>query len=521
MKNEKGITLIKLCILITIYLSIIVVSIYFLKSSYKIANLENFVAKMELIQEKVNLIRNQYKSWENYDANEPGNYYAYLQYLEFPNANSSANIYIEDFNRIISELNNSDKAYWDSNTDSIIANYCYFNPNDLEKYLDLKDINLYVIINFYTGNIICKDGIIDKGETNEIIYRQYDTEIGNPLVSIPINNNSIFSDIEIIENNGLNQKVKVYLVSEDEANQNIPTIQEIYYLDSEEDDIKKKCSNLQDYIYVDSEKSAYFTINTSGKYSFIIKDINYIEYPKVDLEVNLCNPPVLAEGMKGIYWDQDGNEIEIENEKDPNWYNYSSENLKMANAKSQDGNYWVWLPRFIYKESKEITNLDFVSGTSISSTRNKQTTDYRVHEAFETDNKLRGIWIAKFQVNGEKENNVSIVPGKPLTVLSKKDAIFNIENCIDTNLKSFTKLMSDEERNAAIIFSKSENIDITNDLIYYAGGAANEKGYINNTNYSSTNNVYGIYDLITSQNELTINSYDSEEGRYRPVMAIK
>ena len=54
-----------------------------------------------------------------------------------------------------------------------------------------------------------------------------------------------------------------------------------------------------------------------------------------------------------------------------------------------------------------------------------------------------------------------------------------------------------------------------------AGGAANEKGYINNTNYSSTNNVYGIYDLITSQNELTINSYDSEEGRYRPVMAIK
>ncbi len=518
MKNERGITLIKLCILIAIYLLIIAVSIYFLKGSYKIANLENFVAKMELIQEKVNLIRNQYKSWENYDANEPGNYYSYLQYLEFPNANSSSNIYINEFNKIIAELNNNDIDYWDSNTDSIIANYCYFNPNDLEKYLGLKNIDLYVIINFYTGNVICRDGIMDNGK---IIYRQYDTEIGNHLVSAAINNNSILANIEVVENNGLNQKVKIYLLSEGETKQNIPSIHEIYYLDSEEDDIKKKCSSLQDYIYVDSEKTAYFTINTSSKYSFIIEDINYIEYPKVELEVNLVNSPILLNGMKGIYWDSEGNEIEIENEKDLNWYNYSTENLKMANAKSEDGNYWVWLPRFIYKESKEITDIDFVSGTSISSTRNKATTGYRVHEAFDNNNKLRGIWIAKFQANGEKANTVSIVPGKTLTVLNKKDAISNLENGIDNNLKQFVKLMSDEERNAVIIFSKSENINISNDLIYYAGGAANEKGYINNTNYSSTNNVYGIYDLITSQNELTINSDENEEGRYRPVIAIK
>lgn len=516
MKNEKGITLIKLCILIVIYLCIITVSIHFLKSSYKIANLENFVAKMELIQEKVNLVRNQYKLWENYDANEPGNYYSYLQYLKFPNANSSSNIYIENFNKIIFELNNSNINYWDSNTDSIISNYCYFNPSDLENYLGLEDIGLYVIINFYTGNVICRDGILDNGK---IIYRQYDTQIGNHLVSAQINNNNILSKIEVIENNGLSQKVKIYLLLEDKKN--IPNIKEIYYLDSQEDDVKKKCSNLQDYMYVDSEKAAYFTINTSGEYSFIIEDINYIQYPKVELEVNLCNSPILLDGMKGIYWDLDGNEIEIENEKDSNWYNYSSEDLKMANAKSEDGNYWVWLPRFIYKETKENIELDFVNGTSISSTRNKQTLGYKVHDAFENNGKLRGIWIAKFQANGEKENSVSIVPGKTLTVLNKKDAIFNLENGIYSSLKQFSKLMSDEERNAAIVFAKSESINISNDLIHYSGGAANQKGYINNTNYSSTNNVYGIYDLITSQSELTINSDDNEEGRYRPVILIK
>jgi len=57
--------------------------------------------------------------------------------------------------------------------------------------------------------------------------------------------------------------------------------------------------------------------------------------------------------------------------------------------------------------------------------------------------------------------------------------------------------------------------------VHYAGGAVDKYGYISNVQYSSTNNVFGIYDLITSENEVTIESNNNDEGRYRPVLLIK
>ena len=265
----------------------------------------------------------------------------------------------------------------------------------------------------------------------------------------------------------------------------------------------------------------YFTIDLSGDYTFIIKDTNYIEYPKVNLKVNLCNPPVLAEGMKGIYWNQAGEEIEIQGENDPNWYNYSSDFMKMANVKSEDGNYWVWLPKYVYKEADGEIIIDFVKGSSSISTKNKQNIGYKLQEAFENDGNLKGIWIAKFQASRGGPKTVDVKPGKPLRIFKTQTAKENCEKYIDNSLKKYSRLISIHEINAIILYSKSEEIEIANDLVHYAGGAVDKYGYISNVQYSSTNNVFGIYDLITSENEVTIESNNNDEGRYRPVLLIK
>jgi len=71
-------------------------------------------------------------------------------------------------NEIINILNNENTKYWNMNVDSILSNYCYFNSENLKKYFKI-DTNLNVIVNFYTGNIIEKNGV--KDVKNRIIYK--------------------------------------------------------------------------------------------------------------------------------------------------------------------------------------------------------------------------------------------------------------------------------------------------------------------------------------------------------------
>ena len=125
-----------------------------------------------------------------------------------------------------------------------------------------------------------------------------------------------------------------------------------------------------------------------------------------------------------------------------NWYDYTSS--KWANAVTEDGSYWVWIPRFAYKitytdakdKSKGGTiDVKFLLGTTdeyytddtkttkATATRAKSateevdtTTDYYVHPAFTNessigyanggwDKELTGIWVAKFEAGYASGNN--------------------------------------------------------------------------------------------------------------------
>ena len=125
-----------------------------------------------------------------------------------------------------------------------------------------------------------------------------------------------------------------------------------------------------------------------------------------------------------------------------NWYDYTSS--KWANTVTEDGSYWVWIPRFAYKityadasdKSKGGTiDIKFLLGTTdeyytddtkttkATATRAKSateevdtTTDYYVHPAFTNessigyanggwDKELTGIWVAKFEAGYASGNN--------------------------------------------------------------------------------------------------------------------
>lgn len=133
MKNFK-ITIYNLILIIIILLIALSVFIGIIVNTNKKTNLKKYVAEMELIQEKVNQVRKQYIAWENYNANEPGNFLFYIQNLGYVNANSASNIYIKEFNEILNSLNNENTKYWDMNIDSILTNYCYFNPENLKRH---------------------------------------------------------------------------------------------------------------------------------------------------------------------------------------------------------------------------------------------------------------------------------------------------------------------------------------------------------------------------------------------------
>ena len=190
------------------------------------------------------------------------------------------------------------------------------------------------------------------------------------------------------------------------------------------------------------------------------------------------NSPRLMEGMTGVYWDETGKEVEVTSANKDNWYNY--DNQKWANAKTKDGSYWVWIPRYAYQiESGCYTNIagkisiKFLQGTSNKDSDGKEIStkyptvtggkmaDYVVHPSFtngkannymngEWDKELTGYWVAKYAAGYQEctqtiEQNGSIT--EPTTNTSNikysdKKYTYNdyASNAISQNLKSLPQM---------------------------------------------------------------------------------
>ena len=163
---------------------------------------------------------------------------------------------------------------------------------------------------------------------------------------------------------------------------------------------------------------------------------------------NQANAPKKTAGMKAVYWDENGNEIEegTPEFKESEWYSYTAQTTytenggtsKWANAKTEDGSYWVWIPRYAYRivyfdtpEHADAYRFDNsktegiigysdargmidINGKAVPNISDSKTAiavndkKFRTHPAFETDleqggwsSKLSGIWVAKFEMSAE------------------------------------------------------------------------------------------------------------------------
>ena len=219
-----------------------------------------------------------------------------------------------------------------------------------------------------------------------------------------------------------------------------------------------------------------------GDIQYSIKDLtnpteNYDKHKNV-------NAPVLKQGMTPVKFES-GNIVEIE-EDDGNWYNYDEQ--KWANAKTQDGSLWVWIPRYAYQvnyytdqnlttrsetktkygkmeikflidTSDTYYNEDDTIGTAKRCKTEDETvdttTDYTVHPAFTNessinyrnggwDSEIPGIWVAKFEA------------GYANATEAGQETLNNV------------KVLSADNKNTAPIKASSVNYSNYNNVVYAA-----------------------------------------------------
>ena len=169
-----------------------------------------------------------------------------------------------------------------------------------------------------------------------------------------------------------------------------------------------------------------------------------LESENTENRINKANAPKLLTGMTPIKFEMPTTaEIGIvvkttANDKD--WYEYGTTydetndttTKRWANAQTEDGSMWVWIPRFAYKITGETIDVKFLIGTTdnyyendeIKTAQRQKTADeiidstkeYTVHPAFTNessinyanggwDKELTGIWVAKFAAGYASGNN--------------------------------------------------------------------------------------------------------------------
>ncbi len=178
---------------------------------------------------------------------------------------------------------------------------------------------------------------------------------------------------------------------------------------------------------------------------------------------NRPNSPVLLTGMTPIKFtmptDEKMGKIVETTAGDLDWYEYGTtyETRRWANAKTEDGSMWVWIPRFAYRVNKASETFDvvFLIGTTDKyydengniKTAKRQTSEnqvidttvgYTVHPAFTNESKinyanggwdkeLTGIWVAKFDAGYASGNNKAAVKGSSVRYSQSKGWTYRTE----------------------------------------------------------------------------------------------
>ena len=296
-------------------------------------------------------------------------------------------------------------------------------------------------------------------------------------------------------------------------------------------------------------------------------------YPGYNEEKGV-NHPVLFTGMTPVKWDENNDEINT-TEDDPDWYDYDEK--RWANAKSKDGSYWVWIPRYAYKietcyhmsgeECENLTgkqagdiNVKFLKSTTNLTEDNTiiETTGYEahvkdtsmhhfLHPVFHFYGEELGFWVAKFEpsvasqgddcylipnITNCDNNNIVIKiipnahPWRYVSILTSYQSSLNLYQKADIYGWNFHELdshmMTNYEWGAVAYLSKSKygahNNEVwNNSYTEYLTGCS---GTSVNSSYISTCIEYNTLDGVKASSTFNIYGiYDMSGGANERVMA--
>ena len=205
------------------------------------------------------------------------------------------------------------------------------------------------------------------------------------------------------------------------------------------EDIRSILSKYGEVTYEDDEVTVKGVIPEGKNYEILLSEIWNSSIESDYNKEKKVNAPKLLTGMTPIkfeYPTDDAMGKIVETTKNDNdWYEYGEtyETRRWANAQTEDGSMWVWIPRFAYKISGTTIDVKFLIGTTDNyyaddgtiKTAQRQTivdetidttSDYTVHPAFTDessinyanggwDKELTGIWVAKFEAGYASGNN--------------------------------------------------------------------------------------------------------------------
>ncbi len=274
-------------------------------------------------------------------------------------------------------------------------------------------------------------------------------------------------------------------------------------------------------------------------------------------EDKCANSPILAPGMTPVKWT---NNIESNTSTtDDDWYDYCDNDYgNWANARTADGSYWVWIPRYVYKmingwhyAAAGIISVQFTKGTNDnwnesnigpintdSTSLASKSSKWSNQPAFKFgEEELPGFWVAKYEASGTSDS-VHFIPNSTSLRNMTVGDMFTVSRNMETNsmygwgttgTNIDTHLIKNTEWAAVAYLSRSfwgadSEIWINPSSDFITGcsglsariGASSGCAYEYKSSYginsSTTANITGVYDMSGGSGEYVSAYVDNGNG---------
>ena len=429
-KNISGITLISLVITIIILLILASITVYSGKNLIKSSKFEVFSTELKLMQMEVNeLYQNK-----NFTLGKE---------LSISTEVSS------QANKVFSALGITDQT-----------GYKYFDQATIKDDLKVDNISGEFIVNVENRKVISFYGMEYDGETyytleqlpNSLYNVEYEENTNKPTFDASVetvNEGKWKITISNIQYDGYINKWQVKYQLEGESYWS--TSDDLNFFVTENGVYNVYLSNQN--VVSDTKKIAIGVAEPTPEENTSLTELSQMLYGVIEIEflngtsyatTTTPNTPILKDGMTAVHWN---GTTEVNDETD--WYQYVAQTSttetggtsRWANAKTSDGSFYVWIPRYAYRiiyfdsetheneyragtltEEEALAN-DYIVGYSdargIVDKDGKRPTEvssqtgisvnskyFRTHPAFDGnvdeggwDSKLTGIWVMKYEAS--------------------------------------------------------------------------------------------------------------------------